>query len=348
MQDEVKTENADSVENTAIDTVQELTNMTSEDFVKSRLDGQAEETPEAEATEQPQEEVHAEVEEQSDVLSQVDLDDMSEEELKELSEKLGSRAVARFGELTAKRKLAEEKAAALEKQLSQRKQPEYSEEDIQNNPYKDITNPKDIQAKAKELNDVIEWAEEILFDSDSYSPSDVVTSVDGRDLTKKDVRSALMNARKNKQKFLPMQAQRIRQEIQGVQLKKSFEERATQELDWMSAEGDNEVKAKYEAMIKDPRLTSSLKSASPELKAQLPYLLAHAANSLYGRRVLPQVGQPAKAKAQLDPPKANSSAATPARTNTTQKKATAYHQQFKNTGESSDFIKLRTLQLSNR
>jgi hypothetical protein len=243
MQDEVKTENADSVENTAIDTVQELTNMTSEDFVKSRLDGQAEETPEAEATEQPQEGVHAEVEEQSDVLSQVDLDDMSEEELKELSEKLGSRAVARFGELTAKRKLAEEKAAALEKQLSQRKQPEYSEEDIQNNPYKDITNPKDIQAKAKELNDVIEWAEEILFDSDSYSPSDVVTSVDGRDLTKKDVRSALMNARKNKQKFLPMQAQRIRQEIQGVQLKKSFEERATQELDWMSAEGDNEVKA---------------------------------------------------------------------------------------------------------
>ena len=29
---------------------------------------------------------------------------------------------------------------------------------------------KDIQDKAKEINDVIDWAEEILFDSDDYSP----------------------------------------------------------------------------------------------------------------------------------------------------------------------------------
>ena len=49
-----------------------------------------------------------------DVLSnEVDLENMSEAELRELSEKLGSRAVARFGELTAKRKHAEEQLAAL-------------------------------------------------------------------------------------------------------------------------------------------------------------------------------------------------------------------------------------------
>jgi hypothetical protein len=47
-----------------------------------------------------------------DVLSQIELDDLSEDDLRELSEKLGSRAVARFGELTAKRKAAE---AELEK-----------------------------------------------------------------------------------------------------------------------------------------------------------------------------------------------------------------------------------------
>ena len=39
-------------------------------------------------------------------------------ELRELADKLGSRAVARFGELTAKRKAAEEKLQQIEARLS--------------------------------------------------------------------------------------------------------------------------------------------------------------------------------------------------------------------------------------
>ena len=63
----------------------------------------AEEAVETDETseEEPQEE---EPESEDDVLSQIELDDMSDEELRELSDKLGSRAVARFGELTAKRR----------------------------------------------------------------------------------------------------------------------------------------------------------------------------------------------------------------------------------------------------
>jgi wyosine [tRNA(Phe)-imidazoG37] synthetase (radical SAM superfamily) len=58
-----------------------------------------------ETEEETQEETEETTEEQSeDVLSQLDLDDMSEDDLRELADKLGSRAVARFGELTAKRK----------------------------------------------------------------------------------------------------------------------------------------------------------------------------------------------------------------------------------------------------
>ena len=79
------------------------------------------ENEETETEEVEQEEVQetttdetSEVEESEDVLSQLDLNDMSEEDLRELSEKLGSRAVARFGELTAKRKAAEERLAQLE------------------------------------------------------------------------------------------------------------------------------------------------------------------------------------------------------------------------------------------
>jgi hypothetical protein len=45
---------------------------------------------------------------------------MSEDDLRELADKLGSRAVARFGELTARRKAAEEKLAQMEASLKQK------------------------------------------------------------------------------------------------------------------------------------------------------------------------------------------------------------------------------------
>jgi hypothetical protein len=62
------------------------------------------ENPEVEAEVGTEQEETPAEEPAEDVLSQLDLDDMSEADLRELSEKLGSRAVARFGELTAKRK----------------------------------------------------------------------------------------------------------------------------------------------------------------------------------------------------------------------------------------------------
>ena len=346
MENEVKTDTADSVETTASTTVNEPSNISEQDFVEKRLDGEAKTEGSSEA--EPKQEAEAKQEEKPDVLSQVtDLDNLSDSELKELSEKLGSRAVARFGELTAKRKAAEEKAANLQKQLNSRPQVKYSDEEIQSNPYKDIKDATKLQAKAKELNDVIEWAEDVLFESDEYSANDIVTSVEGKDYTKKDVRNALKNARKSKEKHIPMQFNSIKAEAQGVQMRNGFARRAVEELDWMKDQ-KNAINIKYNAMIRDPRLKESFKSASPDIKAQLPYLLAHAANSLYGRRVLPAASsEPAKNTVPLSPPKAGSTAAKPARPSA-KKKAKAYHSQFKTTGDSNDFIKLRTLQLQNR
>lgn len=345
MENEVKTETADSVENTAQTTVNEPSNISQEDFVEKRLEGEAK--TEGVSEEEPKQEAEAKQPEKPNVLSKVtDLDNLSESDLKDLSKELGSRAVARFGALTAKAKAAEEKAAKLEKQLSTRTKVKYSDEDIQSNPYKDIKDPNALQAKDKELSEVIEWAEEVLFDSDDYTANDVVTSVEGKDYTKKDVRNALKNARKSRTKHLPMQYNVLREEAQGVQMRQGFARKAVEELPWMKDQ-NNDVSKKYNAMIKDPRLTNSFKSASPEIKAQMPYLLAHAANSLYGRKVLPTNSEPAKQTVPLSPPKAGSTAAKPARPSA-KKKAKAYHSQFKNTGDSNDFVKLRTLQLQNR
>ena len=151
MQDEVKAENADSAENTA-NTVEEVveqpveevqptestaTNMSPEDFINLRMGGETPQQDTVEEESEPEDNAESESKEESEanVLSQVDLDDMSEEELRELSEKLGSRAVARFGELTAKRKAAEEKAAALEAEIQENKnQKRVSMSDMDQNP----------------------------------------------------------------------------------------------------------------------------------------------------------------------------------------------------------------------
>ena len=82
--------------------------------------------------------------EESDVLSksskEIDLESMSEQDLRELAEKLGSRAVARYGELTAKRRQAEEQLNALKQELVKRdtqKDPLETKK-IENNPFGDI------------------------------------------------------------------------------------------------------------------------------------------------------------------------------------------------------------------
>ena len=121
MTDEIETANAEA-DQSSVDN----NNLSVEDFAMRRigqLTPEAEEPKEEEAGETEEqeteevteeeteesvetEEATEETEESDNVLSQLDLDDMSEEDLRELADKLGSRAVARFGELTAKRKAA--------------------------------------------------------------------------------------------------------------------------------------------------------------------------------------------------------------------------------------------------
>ena len=350
------------------ETAAEQSNMSVTDFINRRL-GQAEETaPEAEANveatdevveeaevesnaEETNEEVVAEqsegTEEQSevsdDVLSQLDLDEMSEEDLRELSEKLGSRAVARFGELTAKRKAAEAKLKEMETQL-QNKNPLETQE-VANNPYASVDSIEGLQEKAKEVTDVIEWAEETLFNADGYGPEDVVTEVEGKELTKSDVRKSLLNARKARDKFLPAQLKSVQRVAQSEQLKEAFDAQASTELNWLQGE-DNDVRKSYEAMIGDPRFDSLRKKADPEVAAQLNYLIAHAANSIYGRKPIKE----APKSATLTPPKTAGTAASQSE-KTVGKSVKALknlNQQFRQSGNKSDFITLRTLQLKNR
>ena len=293
----------------------------------------------AEQTEEPE----SKEESSDDVLSQLDLDEMSEDDLRELSEKLGSSAVARFGELTAKRKAAESKLKEMEAQLQNNNPLETQE--VANNPYESVDTLEGLQEKAKEVSEVIEWAEDMLFNADGYGPEDVVTEVEGKELTKADVRKSLLNARKARDKFLPAQLNVIQKVQRSKQLQDAFDQQASTELKWLQGE-DNDVRKNYEAMIGDPRFNALREKADPEVAAQLNYLMAHAANSIYGRKAV--ANSPTSPK--LDPPKTGITSAS--QSEKTVKKSTKalkdLSQRFKSSGNKSDFISLRTLQLKNR
>jgi hypothetical protein len=293
---------------------------------------------EAPVVEAETEEVEETTEESADdVLSQMNMDDMSEDELRELAEKLGSRAVARFGELTAKRKQAEEELARLKSEM-QSEDPLKAKKPIEDNPFNDLNSVEELQSKSEEMDNVIEWAEDLIFNSDGYGPEDVVTEVNGQELTKAQIRQTLRNARKTKDSYLPDRLRQLQEQAQSVQLKSAFAEQARKELTWLGDE-ENEVNQKYQAMLQDPRL-QKLESALPEVSAQIPYLIAHAANSLYARK---PVGS-------MSPPKSGIPSSSVSDRSTSKKAQSIKQvaQQFRDSGNQNDFIRLRTLQLSNQ
>ena len=319
------------------------------DDVQAEASEQIEETPESLVeevdTEQETEQLPEEVSEEptNNDLSQYNLDDMSEEELRDLSEKLGSKAVARFGELTAKRKQAEEKLAELQKQLDENKEDILSKpKAIENNPYSSLKTVEELQGKHQELSDIITWAEDVLFESDSYQADDVVTEVEGKEYTKSEIRQKLKQARTARDTFLPDQLNRVQQIQNGVQLREAFDAQAKQELEWLSGE-DNDTRKQYEAMLNDKRFVDLQEKVDPDISAQLPYIIAHAANSIYGRKLIKDTGK----SVNLTPPKTGaSSAPTVSRAKKSQKALADLNSRFKSSGSRDDFITFRAAQLS--
>jgi hypothetical protein len=298
------------------------------------------EEPTEEIAQSPEVEEFEEAE-SSDVLSKYNLDNMSETELRELSEQLGSKAVARYGELTAKRKLAEEKLAELQAKLDNQSVLSKPKE-IKDNPYSNIQTVEDLQKKSSEVNDIIEWAEDILFESDGYSADDVVTEVEGKEITKAQVRKSLLQARKSRDAFLPDQLQKIQSIEQSKYAAESFQRQAIDELPWLSGE-DNDTRKQYEAMISDERFKALQESVDPSVSAQLPYLMAHAANSMYGRRLVSD----SASGVQLNPPRTSASSAPKInRTGKNTKALADLSNRFKASGSKDDFVKLRAKQLT--
>jgi hypothetical protein len=326
--------------------------MTDKDFLSARIASRQKAPPSTtESAPEPEEKKEAtsqegeptEAPKAKEVLSK-DIDELTDEEIAELAQKGKSGLLKRIAELTAKRKLAEEKAAALEAAVQQAKQ-QLPEPKVENNPYANVTTVDDLQGKLKEVNEVVEWAEDILFRSEDMAASDIVATVDGKEYTKADIRESLRKARRAKDRFIPAQFQELQAKMERSNLETAFKQQARKELGWLEGE-DNDVRKRYEAMVADPRL-KKLKDSVPEIAPQIEYLIAHAANSMYGRREIPM--EKSKGPTLNPPSNPSTTAAAPEKAEARMEKSLKdVESRFRQTGKGSDFIALRAAQISKR
>ena len=348
MTDEIKTDNVESEQKTTDNS------LTPAEFMAQRVGSPQGESEVAEESKTEEEVVNKsateteEEETQADVLSQLDIDDLSEDELKALSTKLNSRAVARYGELTKKRKAAEERMEQMERQLTELQNSKKEEVPVvKDNPLKDIVDPAKLQEEAVNAQEVVDWAEDLLYERGDYGPDDVIATVDGKEVTKAQVRKTMRHSQNVLRKYIPAQMQEIQKKNTAIQAREAFAKKAEEELPWMKNKNSDAYK-KYDAMINDRRLVD-LQSINPEVAAQMPYIVAHAANSMYGRKVLPPTRTAPRAIKAAPPKSATTAAAKSEKTvPRTTKKLQDQSKAFQSTGSTNDFIALRTLQMQNR
>jgi hypothetical protein len=333
MNDEITTANAEAVS-------ESVENQTASEFARGRSKKLKETSPKESAKDITEEtEAKAEVAEEKsedNVLSKFNLDEMSEEEKSSIRAQLIPGAEKRIGELTAKRKAAEEQLVAMQREQSQLKlkQPE-----VKNNPFSEIATLDILQEKANEVVEVISWAEDLLFESDSYNADDEVTQVEGKPMTKKEVRKALLNARKSRDFYIPDQLKKLQLNQDDVLIRQQLGRKAIEELEWLQDKNGNELKTQFLNLMSDGKL---------QMDSRMPYLVAHAINSLSNRNIIKDtpVAKSAAGNIKLDPPKmATSSSAASEKTERPQSKAIKESQsRFLKTGKLGDFVKYRTSQ----
>ena len=131
-------------------------------------------------------------------------------------------------------------------------------------------------------------------------------------------------------------------------MKLHLKKRAKDELSWLTGD-DNDTRRQYESTISDPRfkkLKEVVKREAPEISGQLDYFFAHAANSIYGRKLVPN-GKPSMT---MNPPRTGptGSAKSDKSQSRTAKAIKDLHNQFKQSGDARDFAALRKLQMASR
>ena len=307
-----------------------------------------EQPEETQETEEPKDEQGED--NQDDVLSQFDIDSLTDEQILELTQRedIKSRLLQRVGQLTARAKSAEEKLSQVENKPSD----PLTQSEIKDNPLSDLTTIDQLREKAQEIDSVIEWAEDLLFESDDYGPGDVVTTIEGKELTKSNVRESLKNARKSRNKYLPDQLRKVQEAEQRINESEAWSKKAKEELNWMSDE-ESAARKGYDSIVNHPDFSKVEKALPHKFAVQFKHILAHYVNSVASlnqpKEEAPQ--KPDTKNVRLKPPGqpgTGGAAVTEKRVNGAVKSMLKQEEQFRKTGSSKDLEKLIAQQIQNK
>jgi small-conductance mechanosensitive channel len=278
-------------------------------------------------------------------LAPEDLDELTDEDIRELAEKGKSGLLKRIAELTAKRKSAEEQLAAIkaEKQKSQ-EDPLKPKVDVPN-PFAALDSLEKLQDKAKEIDAVIEEAEELLWNSEHLGAEDIVATFDGKEFTKAQVRGILRQNQKARKDFLPARLSQIQESQQRKVMRDQYLAQAKVELAWLEGD-DNDVRKQFEALRESPVLAKAIKSV-PELEPYLDYMVAHASNSMFNRKIIPIDSKPRPMPTPNNPPSGGMARAEQPNSRLAKSLKDA-ESRFKQTGSSDDFAAMRAAKFATR
>lgn len=222
--------------------------------------------------------------ENDDVLSKFDLDKMSEAELNALAEKTRSKALSRFGELTADKKALQQQLTVMQQQLAQAQAQKPVIESKVQIPAEiaSIGDVDGLKAKLTQADEVIEWAERVLDQSEHLGVNDIAIEYNGKEYTKLQIKDYMKDARRTKEKYIPAQLAEIQTKAAREQLHKQYMAQANAELPWVSGE-DNDNRKTYEAISKNPAM-QRIRDLVPEVAPELDYIIMHAINSMNSKK----------------------------------------------------------------
>lgn len=269
-------------------------------------------------------------------LDGIPLESLPEAEVSALAEKLRSKSLSRFGELTKKAKTLEGQLAELK---TEREKGFASQPKVENNPYANIETVDALETEYQKVSGHVEWADALLEDHDSAHADDVIyTDANGKDYTKAAIRQSMRDARKAKDVFINEQYKQIKTKEERKVLKTMAAEKAASELTWLKGD-DNDTRRQFQS-LKESVKFDAIEQADPEFAVHLERILAHAANSMYGKPTSPAAGN---RPAALTPPSSPSfSGAAPQRANPNADRALQdIEARFAKTQSSDDFLALQ-------
>ena len=242
------------------------------------------------------------------------LEGLDPEEIKALGKELGSKAISRYGELTYRAKLAEEKALRLE---SQKPQPATAAEPVASRFLEGIDTPEKLAEKVAELKKLGKETTKVLLDHEDYASNDEI-EVGGKTFTKKQLRALDLEVREALEEAVPSKQAEFARLAMIDGEAKAAEARVRTEVKELADE-ESEVAKTYKGLTESD-LFQRIYKAFPEAKPVLTILAAHGPVSFLAKKAKPQApATPGKTPKANPPGNPASVAGAPARPATKEK-----------------------------